>query len=68
MNETNGGISAVEENDLGEDTMQSEQRKQYEESEESKQSMERPRISIAGTGVDRLGMIFDGKIYVHGQH
>ena len=48
--------------------MQSEESDQYEENEERNQSMERPRRSDSGTGVDRLEMIFDGKIYVHGKH
>ena len=43
MNETNDGISAEEENYLCRDAMQSEERDQYEESEERDQSMERPR-------------------------
>ena len=54
MNETNDRISAAEENYLGKDTMQSEERDQYEEIEEQDQSMERTRISNSGTGVDRL--------------
>ena len=59
MNETNDGIIVEEENDLGEDAIQI---------EEHDQSMELPRISNSGTGVDRLEMSFDGKSYVHGQH
>ena len=68
MNETNDGIIVEEENDLGEDAIQIEEHDQYQESEEHDQSMELPRISNYGTGVDRLEMIFYGKIYVHGQH
>ena len=30
--------------------------------------MEQPRRSNYGTGVDRIEMIFDGKIYVPGKH
>ena len=48
--------------------MQSEELNQHEEIYENDQSMERPRISNSGTGVDRLEMSFDGKRYVHGQH
>ena len=43
MNEKNYGIRTAEENDLGKDAMQSEDRKQYEDSEERDQSMEFPR-------------------------
>ena len=56
------GISAAEENNLGKDAMESEENDQYEESEERDQSMERPRISNYGTGVDRLEIIFDKNI------
>ena len=68
MNEKNDGISAAEGNDLGKGTMQREERDQYEECAEHEKSMERPRGSNYGIGVDRLEMSFDGKIYVHGQH
>ena len=54
MSETNDGISAAEENELGEDAMQSEERKKYEEIKQRDQSMNRPRISNAGTDVGRL--------------
>ena len=64
MNETNGVISAEEGNYLGKDTMQSEEHKKYEESEDRDQSMDRPRISKDGTDVDRLEISFDGK-YVY---
>ena len=58
----NDEISAAEENDLSEDEMKSEEgRGQSEESEESGQSMERPKISIDGTDVGRLEMNFDVK-------
>ena len=66
MNETNDGIILVEGNYLGKDEMKSEQRGQYEESEEHGQSMELPIRSNAGTGVDILEMSFYGKRYVHG--
>ena len=48
--------------------MQREERDQYEDSEERDQSMENPRRLNSGTGVYRLEMSFDGKIYVHGNH
>ena len=48
--------------------MQSEDRDKSDESEDHYQPMELPRISNSGAGVDRLEMIFDGKIYVHGKH
>ena len=60
MIEKNDGISTAEEDDLCEDAMQSEQREQSEESQDRDQSMERPRVSNTGTGVDRLGMSFYG--------
>ena len=68
MIEKSDGISAAEGNDLGKDAMKIEERDKYEESEVRGQSMEHPRISNAGTGVDTLEMNFDGKSYVHGQH
>ena len=58
MNEINDGIIAADENDLGKYTMQSEGRNKPEESEESDQSMERPRRQNAGIGMDRLEMFF----------
>ena len=60
MNETNDVISATEENDLGKDTMKSQERHQSEESAEHGQSMECPRRSHFGTGMERLEMIFVG--------
>ena len=48
--------------------MQSEERDQSEEIEERDQSMKHPRRSNYGTGVDRQGMSFDEKRYVHGLH
>ena len=68
MNEKNYGISAAEENDLREYEIQSEERYQYEKSEDYDQSIEHTRGSNYGTGVDRPEMSFDGKLYVHGQH
>ena len=68
MNETNDRISVSEENDFGDYSMQNGKRDQSEESEESDQSIERPRRSNYGTGVDRQGMSFDEKRYVHGLH
>ena len=68
MNEKNYGISAAEENDLGEYAIQSEERYQYEKSEDYDQSTEHTRGSNYGTGVDRPEMSFDGKSYVHRQY
>ena len=48
--------------------MQIEECNKYEENEERYQSMKSLIWSNAGTGVDRLEISFDGKIYVHGQH
>ena len=44
MNGTNNGGIAAEENDLGKDILPSEERNQYDESEECNQSMEYTRI------------------------
>ena len=48
--------------------MQSEDRDKSDESEDHYQPMELPSRYNSGTGVDRLEISFNVKIYAHGQH